>query len=69
VLLRFGLSGNVNGGWQSSFSNDSVSADAIVWREPQPGNKMVFVLLFDHVPTRFAENGSRGHDVNAIDLG
>jgi len=27
------------------------------------------LFLFDHAPTRFAENGSRGHDVNAIDLG
>jgi hypothetical protein len=48
-------------GRQPAFSNDSISADAIVWREPQPGNKMVFVLPFDHVPTRFAENRSGGH--------
>jgi hypothetical protein len=30
--------------------------------------KMVFVLPFDHVPTRLAENRSGGHDVNTIDL-
>ena len=56
-------------GRQPPFSNDSVSADPIVWSESQPGNKMIFILPFGHVPSRFADNRSRGHDIDTIDLG
>ena len=30
---------------------------------------MVLRLPFAHIPSRFAENGHRGHDIDAVDLG
>src|SRR5260370_20400863 len=34
-----------------------------------PGNEMVFSLPFAHIPSHFADDGGRGHDIDAVDLG
>src|SRR5438034_9044803 len=52
-------------GGQPTFANDLVPADAIVRTQPQPGNEMIFVWPFAHIPAGFANDSHRGHDIDA----
>src|SRR6516225_1923468 len=52
-------------GWQPPFANDLAAADAVVRTQPQPGNKVVFVCPFAHIPSCFADDCHRGHDIDA----
>ena len=63
-----GIGGSMVGG-QSSLANDLGAADFVVGTETEPGNKMVLRLPFAHVPSYFAEEGRRGHNIDAINLG
>src|SRR6266550_8331249 len=56
-------------GGQPTFANDLVPADAIVRTQPQPGNEMIFVWPFAHIPAGFANDSHRGHDIDAVDAG
>jgi hypothetical protein len=66
--LRAGDGHPVVGG-QSPFANDPVPADPIVRTQPQPGNEMVVGLPFAHIPSYFAKDRGRGHDIDAVDPG
>src|SRR5438132_2688699 len=43
--------------------------DAIVRTQPQPGNEMVLRFPFAHIPSRFANDGGRGHHIDTVDPG
>jgi len=51
------------------FPNDFVTADPIVWTQPQPGDKMVFRLPLAHIPSCFTEDRHCRGDVDPVDLG
>src|SRR6516225_1775952 len=49
--------------------NDLLATDAIVRTKPQPRNKMVLGLPFAHLPSCFADDRRRSHDIDAVDPG
>jgi hypothetical protein len=53
--------------WQSAFANYPITTDSVVRTKPQPGNEMVLGWLLAHVPSRFADHGHRGQDIDPVD--